>query len=76
MKEKDNMNKKELLIYLEKYTIYKKDMNDSTEYFTVRNYHEYNGLPYKIFDIIETLYNFNNSVDKIIEVLKIYDLYE
>ena len=70
------MNYKELTIYLARYSAYKKDNQDSVEYFNARQYHEYNNVPYAIFSIIETLYDYNNDTDKIIEVLKIYGLWE
>lgn len=71
------MNRKEIEIYISRYVEYKKDISNNTaEYYNARQYHENNDVPYDIFNIIELLYDYNNDIDKIIQVLKIYDLFE
>jgi hypothetical protein len=73
------MNKKELKIYLSFYDEYMKSQFDETErqeYFSIRTYHELNKIDPNVFDIIENLYEYDKDIDRIIEVLKIYNLYE
>lgn len=69
------MNHKELTVYLGRYALYKSDMFDSENkaiYFTAREYHNY----YKMTDLVEALYDYSNDTEKIIEVLKIYGMWE
>ena len=73
------MNEKELKIYLERYAIYKQDLSDeenSRFYFNAREYHELNCVESKILDVIETVFDFDNNIDNVVDVLKIFNLYE
>ena len=69
------MNRKELTVYLSRYTNYKQDMFDGENkaiYFTAREYHNF----YSLTDLVEALYDYSDNIDKIIEVLKIYEMWE
>ena len=69
------MNRKDLTLYLSRYALYKSDMFDSENkqiYFIAREYHNF----YSLTDLVETLYDYNHDIDKIIEVLKIYEMWE
>ena len=69
------MNRKELTLYLSRYYNYKQDMFDSENkaiYFNAREYHNF----YSLTDLVEALYDYSDNIDKIIEVLKIYEMWE
>ena len=69
------MNHKELTLYLSRYYNYKQDMFDDenkARYFTAREYHNF----YSLTDLVEALYDYSNDIDKIIQVLKIYEMWE
>ena len=73
------MNEKELKIYLERYTNYKKDLSDvenSRVYFNAREYHELNCVESKVLDVIETIFDFDKNIENVIDTLKIFNIYE